>query len=308
MIHILNEIHQKRCYVQHAADVRILLHQRVGIVVPLAALVDVLRQRHEQSGGISLLYQIPQVHQPRHSAVAIKVGVQIGNIEVDQGGFQQVVAVGILMDEAHQFAHALRQLLPRQSGMLYLGADHIHAVVPIEAGGTQTVLLRQIGADGGLIQLVDGCFGDPVGGVADEFQPLLHAIDAVLAFVRWSKAGQDLADTVTGEIHLLNGEGGDDLLLHGICTVKLCAALRRQQDPGGREMHLRDTIQIDKLLPGKVLQWQRMVEAAFQQRNKLPHIRLRIFVAQLLQVQQTFIRQHFGKQCSVHITPLDDNR
>ena len=156
MIHIFNEIHQKRRYVQHAADVGVLLDQRVGIVVPLTALVDVLRQRHEQGGGISLLYQIPQVHQPRHSAVAIKVGVQIGDIEVDQGRLQQVVAVGFFMDEAHQFAHALRQLLPRQSGMLYLGADNVHAVVPIEAAGVQTVFLRQIGTDGSLIQMVDG--------------------------------------------------------------------------------------------------------------------------------------------------------
>ena len=153
---------------------------------------------------------------------------------------------------------------------------------------------------------MDRCFGDPVGGVADELQPLFHAIDAVLAFIRRSKAGQDLTDAVAGEIHLLDGESGDDLLLHGICTVKLCAALRRQQDSGGREMHLRDTIQIDKLLPGKVLQWQRMVEATFQQRYKLPHIRLRIFVTQLLQVQHTFIRQHFGKQRSVHIAPPVD--
>ena len=167
---------------------------------------------------------------------------------MDQGGFQQVVAVGILVDKAHQLPHALRQLLPRQAGMLYLGADHIHAVVPVEAAGAQPVFLRQIGTDGGLIQLMDRCFGDPVGGVADELQPFLHAIDAVLAFVRRSKAGQDLTDTVAGEIHLLDGEGGDDLLLHGLRAVKLRAALRRQQDSGGREMHLRDTIQIDKLL------------------------------------------------------------
>ena len=210
------------------------------------------------------------------------------------------------MDEAHQFAHALRQLLPRQSGMFYLGADHVHTVVPVEAAGVQTVFLRQIGTDGSLIQLMDRCFGDPVGGVADELQPLFHAIDAVLAFIRRSKAGQDLTDAVAGEIHLLDGESGDDLLLHGICTVKLCAALRRQQDSSGREMHLRDTIQIDKLLPGKVLQRQRMVETILQQRNKLSHIRLRIFIAQLLQVQHTFIRQHFGKQRSVHIAPPVD--
>ena len=211
----------------------VLLHQCVGIVVPLAALVDVFRQRHEQSGGISLLYQIPQVHQPGHSAVAVKVGVQIGDIEVDQGCFQQVIAVGLLVDEAHQFPHTLRQLLPRQAGMLHPGADHVHAVVSIEAAGTQSVFLRQISADGGLIQLMDRCFGDPVGGVADELQPLFHTVDAVFAFVRRSKAGQDLTDAVAGEIHLLDGEGGDDLLLHGLCAVELCAALRRQQDSGG---------------------------------------------------------------------------
>ena len=71
-------------------------------------------------------------------------------------------------------------------------------------------------------------------------------------------------------------------------------------------MHLRDTIQIDKGLPGKVLQRQRMIETVFQQRHKLSHICLRIFIAQLLQVQHTFIRQHFGKQRSIHIAPLID--
>jgi len=135
VIYILNEIHQKRRYVQHTADVRVLIHQRVGVVVPLAALVDILRQRHEQGRGIPPLYQIPQVHQPGHSAVAVKVGVQIGDIEVDQGGFQQVVAVGLFMDEVHQLSHTLRQLLPRQAGMLHLGADHIHTAVPVEAAG-----------------------------------------------------------------------------------------------------------------------------------------------------------------------------
>ena len=212
------------------------------------------------------------------------------------------------MNEAHQFPHTLRQLLPRQAGMLHPGADHIHAVVPIEAAGVQSVFLRQIGTDGGLIQLMDRCFGDPVGGVADELQPFLHAIDAVLAFVRRSKAGQDLTDTVAGEIHLLDGEGGDDLLLHGLRAVELGAALRRQQNSGGREVYLRDTVQIDKLLPRKILQRQRMVKTVFQQRHKLPHIRLRIFVAQLLQVQRTFIRQHFSKQRSVHIAPRVDNK
>ena len=49
-----------------------------------------------------------------------------------------------------------------------------------------------------------------------------------------------------------------------------------------------------------------MVETILQQRNKLSHIRLRIFVTQLLQVQHTFIRQHFGKQRGVHIAPPVD--
>ena len=92
--------------------------------------------------------------------------------------------------------------------------------------------------------------------VADKLQPLFHAENAAFAFVCGSKAGEDLADAVAGEVHLLDGEGGNDLLLHRLDTVKLCAVLRRQKHLGGRKAHLCNAAQIDNILPGEILERQ----------------------------------------------------
>ena len=173
-------------------------------------------------------------------------------------------------------------------------------------GGQHPILLGEIGPDSHFIELVNGLLSDMIRRVADELQSLFHAENAAFAFVSGSKTGEDLADAVTGEVHLLDGEGGNDLLLHGLRAVKLRAALRRQQDSGGREMHLRDTIQIDKGLPGKDLRRRRMLETVLERRHKKTLLCRRLLMARLLQVQHTFIRQHFGKQRSIHIAPLVD--
>ena len=141
MIYTFDEVNQKRRRVQHTADVRVFLHQRIGVIIPLAAFVDILRERHEQRRGISLLHQIPQMHQPCHSAVAVKVRMQIRHVEVDQRRFQQIVDLGFFMDKGDQFAHAFRQRLPGKARMLHLCADHIHAVMPVEMTGQQPILL-----------------------------------------------------------------------------------------------------------------------------------------------------------------------
>ena len=99
MIYIFDKIRQKRRCVQHTADGCVLLHQRIGVIIPLAAFVDILGERHEQRRGISLLHQIPQMHQPCHSAVAVKVRMQIRHVEVDQRRFQQIVDLGFFMDK-----------------------------------------------------------------------------------------------------------------------------------------------------------------------------------------------------------------
>ena len=81
---------------------------------------------------------------------------------------------------------------------------------------------------------MNGLLSDLIRRVADELQSLFHAENAAFAFVCGSKTGEDLADAVTGEVHLLlDGEGGNDLLLHGLDAVKLCAVLRRQKHLGG---------------------------------------------------------------------------
>ena len=81
-------------------------------------------------------------------------------------------------------------------------------------------------------------------------------VSVAFAFVCGSKAGEDLADAVAGEVHLLNSEGGNDLLLHGLDPVKLGAVLRHQKHLGGGKAHLRNAAQIDDVLPGEILERQ----------------------------------------------------
>ena len=109
-----------------------------------------------------------------------------------------------------------------------------------------------------------------------------------------------IADAVAGEVHLLDGEGGNDLLLHRLDTVKLCAVLRRQKHLGGRKAHLCNAAQIDNILPGEILERQRIVEAVFQQLRELFDVGLREFIAEFSQIQNVFVGQHLGKQRSIH--------
>ena len=147
---------------------------------------------------------------------------------------------------------------------------------------------------------MNGFLGDLIRRVADELQSLFHAKNTVFAFVCWRKAGKDLADAVAGKVHLLNSEGGNDLLLHSLDTVKLCAVLRRQKHFGSGKAHLRNAAQIDNVLPGEILERQRMIEAVFQQFRELFDVGLREFIAEFSQIQDIFIGQHLGKQCGIH--------
>ena len=147
---------------------------------------------------------------------------------------------------------------------------------------------------------MNGLLGDLIRRVADELQSLFHAENAAFAFVCGSKAGEDLADAVAGEVHLLDGEGGNDLLLHSLDAVKLRAVLRRQKHPGSGKAHLCNAAQIDDVLPGEILERQRMIETVFQQLRKLFDVGLRKFIAEFSQIQNVFVGQHLGKQRSIH--------
>ena len=128
--------------------------------------------------------------------------------------------------------------------------------MPVEMSGQQPVFLREIDPDCHFIELVNSLLGDLVCRVTDELQPLFHAKNAAFAFVCGSKTGEDLADAVASKIHLLDGEGGNDLLLHGLDPVKLGAVLRHQKHLGGGKAHLRNAAQIDDVLPGEILERQ----------------------------------------------------
>ena len=89
-----------------------------------------------------------------------------------------------------------------------------------------------------LVELEDVFLSDRMGGITEELQALLHSVDTVFALVTGSIAGHDLPNTVSGEINIFNGKGGDDLLLHGLDAIKLRAVLPRQQNFCSREMDL----------------------------------------------------------------------
>lgn len=91
MIHIFNEVHQKWRHIQNPTDLSIILHQRIGIKIGLPSLIYIFGEGDKQRRGIALLNQIPQMQQPRHSPIAIKIGMQIGDIEVNQRRLEQVV-------------------------------------------------------------------------------------------------------------------------------------------------------------------------------------------------------------------------
>ena len=89
-----------------------------------------------------MMHQIPQVHQPGPSAVAVKPGMQIGNIKMDERRCQQIIHGRFLMDELHQLSHILRQHLTGNTGMLHLVPHDIDAVVAVFMAGQELILLR----------------------------------------------------------------------------------------------------------------------------------------------------------------------
>ena len=135
MVYIFDKVYQKRRCIQDAADLRVILNQRIGIIIALPAFVDIFGERHEQRRGIPLLHQIPQMQQPGHSAVSVKIGMQIGDVKVDQRSLEQIVYRGLIVDERNQIPHVFVQLLPTDAGVLHLFADDIDCIVPVVVSG-----------------------------------------------------------------------------------------------------------------------------------------------------------------------------
>ena len=142
------------------------------------------------------------------------------------------------MDERNQIPHVFVQLLPTDAGVLHLFADDIDCIVPVVVSGQQSAILWQKSTHSNFVELEDVFLSDRMGGITEELQALLHSVDTVFALVTGSIAGHDLPNTVSGEINIFNGKGGDDLLLHGLDAIKLRAVLPRQQNFCSREMDL----------------------------------------------------------------------
>lgn len=59
VIHRFRKIDQERRHIQHTADLLILFHPSVRLIIPGAAFLHKAGHRHEQCRRISLLHQIP---------------------------------------------------------------------------------------------------------------------------------------------------------------------------------------------------------------------------------------------------------
>ena len=72
---------------------------------------------------------------------------------------------------------------------------------------------------------MDVLLADGMPGITDKLQAPFHAVDAVLTLAGGGVAGQNPADAVPGGVDLLNGEGGEDFVLHGFSAIDLAAVL-----------------------------------------------------------------------------------
>lgn len=115
---------------------------------------------------------------------------------------------------------------------------------------------------------------DLVPGISDKLQALFHSVDAILALGRRGIARQNLMDTVSSSSNLFDSKCGKDLLFHSLHAVELLAVLRGQQYLNCGKMDLGYTLQIDQISTIKILQWQLLVKAVSQQRNKIPSYQL----------------------------------
>ena len=88
MVDVLNEVGQERRHIQHPTELGILLCQGIGVIVSLAAALHIPGQWNEQRRGVTPLDKVPEVQQPRHPAIPIKIRVQIGDVEVEQRRLQ----------------------------------------------------------------------------------------------------------------------------------------------------------------------------------------------------------------------------
>ena len=109
---------------------------------------------------------------------------------------------------------------------------------------------------------MDALLADRMLRITDKLQTLLHAVDTVLTLAYGGVAGQNPADAVPGGVDLLDGEGGENFVLHSLSAIDLVAALGGQQHLGRRQLNLGNRIQIDQILAIEILQRQRFIKTA----------------------------------------------
>lgn len=72
-------------------------------------------KRREQCCWIALLNKIPKEEQPCSAAIAIKIGVIVGESKMQDSGFVQLVDDIFGIGEINQPFHGIRELLHRKS-------------------------------------------------------------------------------------------------------------------------------------------------------------------------------------------------
>ena len=115
VINLVAEIGQERRYVRVARDECVLLDTVIGFVVGCLALSNIAGKRREQCRRIALLDKVPKVEQPSRAAIAIKIGMIVGESKMQDSGFMQFVDAIFSVGEINQSFHSIWELLRRKS-------------------------------------------------------------------------------------------------------------------------------------------------------------------------------------------------
>ena len=196
VIDFVAEVGQERCHVRVAGDESILFDTVIGLVVSCLALSNIPGKRRKQCRRITLLDKIPKVEQPSRAAIAIKIGVIVGESKMQDSGFVQLVDAIFGIGEINQPFHGIRELLHRKSLPTFFAADNINGSIPVKMVRQQAVFIRQIVAGADLVKLVQVFFRNRILAVGNEVQTTLHAIDSGFFFIARGIAIQDMPDAV----------------------------------------------------------------------------------------------------------------
>ncbi len=119
---------------RHVDDLRyfgITFNKFKGFVILAFAVFNQLREGDQQRGMIVVLDQVPKLDHAGHPAIAVKIRMEIGEVEMDDGGFDNNAKIILGVDEADEFVHVLFQQTMLQSPVEDSAANDIDAVMAV---------------------------------------------------------------------------------------------------------------------------------------------------------------------------------